>query len=411
MKRSIIGWAAVLLLAAVLLSTTTTEPAHAQPSTFPDVEETDAAFEAIEALAAQGVVHGFTDGAFRPDEPLTRAQAAKMLVIWQDLPLPSPNADAPSPFSDVDTAYETFVAAAAAAGWVNGFPDGSFRPHTHLTREQMAVITIRSLALDEAAEDLSEQQVDNALDQFLDEGVISPKARPEMALAVMKAVFNGDGDRLNPLSPLTRAQFSLVLYRAGALAQDPVSDQAGAAPQTGGESEQASYTPEQLQLAAFMDTCLFRPHQSPITGEMVLQNAEWYGIPPLSQLVIMAAETSLGDPKLGGTLARHNNFGCLRYHGATTPWGLLSDGRVWAAGKDWYSFPTPQVGMAAFGRYLKAGLDGFYAPILAAASPDWERFAALYYGRSVGGFSSYVKRLNAIERSFRAEAAEYGVSF
>jgi hypothetical protein len=80
------------------------------------------------------------------------------------------------------------------------------------------------------------------------------------------------------------------------------------------------------------------------------------------------------------------------------------------AGKDWYAFPSPQVGMAAFGRYLKAGVDGFYVPILSAKNPDWERFAAVYYGRSVSGFSSYVSRLHTFENRFRSMAAGQGVS-
>ena len=144
---------------------------------------------------------------------------------------------------------------------------------------------------------------------------------------------------------------------------------------------------------------------------MVLQNAQWYGIPPLSQLVIMAAETSLGDPGLGGAVARGNNFGCLRYGGAGSPWGMLSSGSLWAAGKEWYSFASPQLGMAAWGRYLKVGANGFYAPILAAAHPDWKRFAAVYYGSGVAGFGGYVNRLHTIENRFRTMAAEHGVSF
>ncbi len=161
--------------------------------------------------------------------------------------------------------------------------------------------------------------------------------------------------------PITRAQLSLVLYRAAAIGvvddaiQGPAEDDGPGHTQEAPEGE--SFTPQELALAAFMDTHLFRPHSSPVTGAMVIQNAHWYGIPPLPQLVIMAAETSLGDPRLGGVLAQNNNFGCLRYHGSDTPWGLLSDERIWVAGKDWYSFPSPAVGMAAWGRYLKTAMD------------------------------------------------------
>ncbi len=428
MKKSIIlGWIAALFLATMLLGGPIIQPAYAHSSTFTDVQETDEAHNAIESLTAQGIIEGFADGTFRPNEPLTRAQATKALAIWQDLAPADPSANATSPFTDVDAFYAEYVAAAANAGWVNGFLDGTFRPYTHLTREQMAIIVIRSLSLDAEATSLAAQQVDSVLERFADEGTISPEARPYVALAVMEGLLAGDGEHLNPLAPLTRAQFSLVLYRADIPARSEVSDGSttdstdesttdstdgsDAKAEGAGETGQTAYTSEEQALAAFMDTYLFRPHNSPITGEMVLQNADWYGIPPLSQLVILAAETSLGDPELGGALARRNNFGCLRYHGASTPWGLLSDGKVWVAGKDWYSFATPQLGMAAFGRYLKAGMDGFYVPILSAENPDWEQFAAVYYGRSVSGFNSYVNRLHTLEESFRSAAAKRGVSF
>ena len=227
----------------------------------------------------------------------------------------------------------------------------------------------------------------------------------------MRGLFAGDGDRLEPTIPITRAQLCLVLHRATATAvtEGPVDD----ATQTPMPEavEQEGFTPDEQALAAFMDTYLFRPHSSPVTGAMVLQNARWYGIPPLPQLVIMAAETSLGDPRLGGAVARSNNFGCLRYHGSDTPWGQLSDGRTWVAGRDWYSFPSPAVGMAAFGRYLKSAMDGQYVLLLSAQRPLWEEFAAVYYGRGVSGFGSYVDRLRALESRLREMAAEQGVSF
>lgn len=160
--------------------------------------------------------------------------------------------------------------------------------------------------------------------------------------------------------------------------------------------------------ADFLDSDILGPHDSPITGEMVVNNWRWYGIDVLPQLVIMAAETSLGDPRLGGSLVQSNNFGCIRFHGSDTKWGELSDGRVWVAGKDWYSFPSPQLGMMGFGRYLKVGLDGFYLRVLDGPSYDWPAFAARYYGRNVAGYDRYVRNLYALEGRFRADAARAG---
>ncbi|HLA80900.1 MAG TPA: S-layer homology domain-containing protein, partial [Thermoleophilia bacterium] len=405
MKKTIlIALPMALLVSALLLGGPAISPAQAHPSSFTDVAETNPAHEAIESLAAEDVVSGDPGGDFLPNAFVSRGEAAKTLVKWQGME----TASAISRFSDVDTTYQPYVDAAFASGWVTGYPDGTFRPDRPLTREQMITIVIRSLGLEPQAKALTDWQIASTLGPFLDDIAVSETARPFVALAVRSMLVAGDGGRLSPLNPVTRAQLAMMLYRAEGGSQQeakqgsgtpttvttiPAStsgDQPSGDPVAGGESAEPGIglTPEEQAQADFMTAYLFRPHNSRITGEMVLQNVDWYGIPALSQLVIMAAETSLGDPKLGGSVARANNFGCLRYHGADTPWGLLSNGRIWAAGKDWYSFSSAAVGMTAFGRYLKAGVDGFYVPILKQAYPDWEEFAAVYYGRGVSGFSA-----------------------
>lgn len=160
--------------------------------------------------------------------------------------------------------------------------------------------------------------------------------------------------------------------------------------------------------AAFLDRDILGPHNSRVTGDMIVDNWHWYGIDVLPQLVIIGAETSLADPKLGGELVSANNFGCLRYHGADTRWGELAEGKVWVQSKDWYSFSSPEIGMMSLGRYLKVGHDGLYRQLLDAPPYDWEAFAAAYYGRDVPGFAVYVSNLRSLERSFRGRAAAAG---
>lgn len=163
--------------------------------------------------------------------------------------------------------------------------------------------------------------------------------------------------------------------------------------------------------AAFLEEDILGPRDSRVPGDMVVNSWRWYGIDVLPQLVIMGAETSLGNPHLGGRLVQRNNFGCLRYHGPDTKWGVLSSGRAWVGGRDWYAFPSPEIGVMALGRYLKVGADGHYKEVLNGPPYDWESFAAVYYGRSVPGYWNYVERLRRLERSFRAEAAENGFSW
>ena len=183
------------------------------PPTFSDVPASNTAHDAIVYLAGSGVISGFADGTFGPDQVLKRGQATKIVVMWQAIPLPVDPA-APSHFTDVDAVYKPYVEAAAGQGWIGGYPDGSFHPYSDLTREQMAIILIHSMGLDAAANALTPAQISQALAPFLDGAAVSASAQPYMALAVARGLFNGDGTRLSPKNGITRAQFCMVVVRA-----------------------------------------------------------------------------------------------------------------------------------------------------------------------------------------------------
>lgn len=112
---------------------------------FSDVPSSYWAFPYIEALAGKGVINGFPDDTFRPDGPVTRAQFVKMLVLTLGL---QPSA-APTPFTDLapDAWYTTYVSSAVRAGIVDGTTATTFAPDAPLTREQMAVLVARALRL------------------------------------------------------------------------------------------------------------------------------------------------------------------------------------------------------------------------------------------------------------------------
>ena len=98
---------------------------------FSDVSDDYWANKAISTLSNAGIITGFSDGTFRPNAFITRAQfaaiAARFSVVTEDLP---------NPFSDVPEGYwaEDLIAYAAHLGWVNGYADGTFRPTANITR-------------------------------------------------------------------------------------------------------------------------------------------------------------------------------------------------------------------------------------------------------------------------------------
>ncbi|OPZ79136.1 MAG: N-acetylmuramoyl-L-alanine amidase LytC precursor [Actinobacteria bacterium ADurb.Bin444] len=197
------GVAALMLLLAL--------PGFAGAVVFSDVGKSSAEDEAVQYLVAAKVLAGYSDGTFRPGQPVTRGQAAKIVVAQQGV---APASSA-CRFADVDSTFAAFVEAAATKGWVGGYPDGQFRPYDSLQRQHMAVILVRSMGWEAQAKALSGAQVQAALGRFPDVNGVSGEASKYVALAVTKGLLNGDAaGRLNPASGVTRAQAALMAYRA-----------------------------------------------------------------------------------------------------------------------------------------------------------------------------------------------------
>ena len=96
-----------------------------------------------------GCVSGFTDGTFRPDDPVTREQFCTILSRY----IQKQGADYPTKdvsFTDED-AISNFakehVAYCASIGLVNGMKDGSFAPKANIKRAEAAAIMVRLVQL------------------------------------------------------------------------------------------------------------------------------------------------------------------------------------------------------------------------------------------------------------------------
>lgn len=120
---------------AAIAVTAAAMPAQAATPFFTDVKEGNALYPEIKDLHEQGKINGFKDGTFRPQESVTRGQAAKMIADLLELNTSSPNA--PN-LKDVkqDKWYYGAVAALVEAKIMGGFTDGTFRPDQTLTRAE-----------------------------------------------------------------------------------------------------------------------------------------------------------------------------------------------------------------------------------------------------------------------------------
>ena len=108
---------------------------------FNDVARDTWYYDAVEFVSVNGLMHGISSTLFTPDANLTRAQLAQILYNKEGKPAVSGS----SAFVDVDpdTWYSDAVTWAAANGIVGGYGDGRFGPNDNITREQLAVMLWR----------------------------------------------------------------------------------------------------------------------------------------------------------------------------------------------------------------------------------------------------------------------------
>ncbi|MBW3619677.1 MAG: ScyD/ScyE family protein [Actinobacteria bacterium] len=109
---------------------------------FSDVDGT-AHDDAINDLAAAGLVEGFEDGSYRPNTSVTRAQSVSVLVRAYEFVTGEELPPGPDAFDDDDGAHEGNINAAAGMGWVAGTSPRTFSPGADVSRGQMASVLAR----------------------------------------------------------------------------------------------------------------------------------------------------------------------------------------------------------------------------------------------------------------------------
>jgi len=110
---------------------------------FKDVPATSWTFTAVTDLSARGLVTGYEDGKFHPDNAVTRAEYAKLVCSALGV---APDAVTSDPFKDVTITHWAagYIAAAVGKGWLTGYPGGLFKPDEPVSVAQALVVITRS---------------------------------------------------------------------------------------------------------------------------------------------------------------------------------------------------------------------------------------------------------------------------
>ena len=111
---------------------------------------------AVSTLSSMGIVKGHNDGTFAPNAPITRAEFAAIAARFDDK-----NTDTSSKFTDITSHWaKNEIGIAANKGWINGYPDGTFRPNQYITRAEAMTLVNRVLnRLPENSSDLLDSMI------------------------------------------------------------------------------------------------------------------------------------------------------------------------------------------------------------------------------------------------------------
>ena len=182
--------------------TVSTDIEISKKSVFSDISNSHPYKKEIEYLVNKGLISGYGDGTFRPNESLTRAHAAVLLSRALNLDVSkvtNPN------FTDVPTSYVYYkqIAAIENAGIMSGVGNGKFNPSANLTRAQMAKILVEAFKLSGTSGIT-----------FKDVGKTHWAAEYIDTLATNKITTGYGDDTFKPNVEVSRAHFAVFLYRA-----------------------------------------------------------------------------------------------------------------------------------------------------------------------------------------------------
>lgn len=181
---------------------------------FPDVPTNHWAAEQMDILSDKGVIVGYPDGTFRPDENVTRAEFASMAI--KALGQEHTSVAQPVNFTDITEDFWAYDAIQKSVFFdlISCPPSGEpFRPDDTVTRAESITVAVNALT----TEQISEAKAKEVLSKYADaasvpESFLIPAGKSE--ILNMLVVMPTDGKAsLEPVRPATRAEVAAILYK------------------------------------------------------------------------------------------------------------------------------------------------------------------------------------------------------
>ncbi|MBQ8539935.1 MAG: S-layer homology domain-containing protein, partial [Clostridia bacterium] len=164
-----------------------------QAAVFTDVPDTHKYAEAINLLSGLGIITGYGNGVFKPDHTVTRAEAATIIV--RTLGMADDVEQGSTIFSDVKSSHwaSGYINKAVENGIINGFPDGTFLPEDNVTYEQIVKMVVCAIGHDPKANELGgypQGFIRAASDAKVTKGISGSGSNPAPRGLVAQLIYN-----------------------------------------------------------------------------------------------------------------------------------------------------------------------------------------------------------------------------
>lgn len=164
----------------------------------------------IKTLNKKGIMEGYGNGNFKPNQDVTRAEFAKLIVESLELSIEDLNTESIKQLTDVNLGewYYPYVQRAVQEGILNGYPDNTFGPNKKISRQEMAAMINR--ALQKKSIPVTTVQLSFSDLHMINQGVFLADVKNVVSLGIM----NGNTDNtFKPRTSTTRGQVAAVLTR------------------------------------------------------------------------------------------------------------------------------------------------------------------------------------------------------
>jgi hypothetical protein len=211
-KKSVASVALAAMLSVFVAPAASAALPFTDASTIPSWAE-----EAIEELMDQGVLSGNDDGSFAPNRQLNRAEVSKIIVLASGIDFDTVGGPH---FPDVeeDAWYYDYIETMYNYGWVNGYPDGMFRPGIGINRAEIAKMVINAFEIDQDLSGAPHFDDVNEGDWYY--GYVET--------AYNNGLMRGYGDgTFGPANAVTRAETANIVYNGQLVVAEPMGPAEG----------------------------------------------------------------------------------------------------------------------------------------------------------------------------------------